>query len=105
LYVTIALQVSKEIKYFRIFILSYWFSFNLFAMTDGTFLKKLGERIESYRESIGLSRDGLAKKVGISRMQIYRIETGSDDGNPSVLVLKKIATELKISVSELINIE
>jgi len=71
-------------------------------MTDRVFLQKLGKRIESLRESAGLSRQILAEKVGISRMQLYRIETGSGDGNPSILVLRKISKELKVLLSELI---
>ena len=74
-------------------------------MTDKIFIQKLGKKIETFRESIGITRQEFAKKVGISRMQMYRIETGNAEGNPSILVLRKIAKELGISVSELVDIK
>ena len=72
---------------------------------DEIFLKRLGKRITKCRESLDspLSKQKLAEAVGISRMQMHRIETGSSDGNPSILVLRKIAWHLEITLAELVD--
>lgn len=73
-------------------------------MTEEQFLKKLGKKIEECRENVALSRQAFAERIGISRMQIYRIETGSSQGNPSILVLRKIAKEVGLPLNELLMI-
>lgn len=73
-------------------------------MTEEQFLKKLGKKIEECRENVALSRQAFAERIGVSRMQIYRIETGSSQGNPSILVLRKIAKEVGVPLNELLMI-
>jgi transcriptional regulator with XRE-family HTH domain len=35
-----------------------------------------GNRIQARREALGLSREDLAKRLGISALKLWRIETG-----------------------------
>ena len=73
--------------------------------SDEIFLKRLGKRITKCRESLDepMSKQKLAEAIGISRMQMHRIETGSSDSNPSILVLRKIAWHLEMPLSELLD--
>lgn len=71
-------------------------------MTDKQFLKKIGKKIQSIRETQGISVQNLAIKVGISRMELYRIEAG--DVNSSINVFRKISKELEIDISELVKV-
>lgn len=61
----------------------------------------IGENIKKLRKSMDISSSDLANAVGITRSQISKIETGSS--NPSIDVLKKIASTLNCTVSELIG--
>lgn len=70
-------------------------------MTDKQFLKKIGKKIHNIRETNGVSVQNLAIKVGISRMELYRIEAG--DVNSSINVLRKISKELGIELKELVD--
>jgi transcriptional regulator with XRE-family HTH domain len=45
-------------------------------MTDATFLKEVGERLEQMRLSRNLIRSELAEQAGISRSTLERIESG-----------------------------
>ncbi len=72
-------------------------------MTEEVYLIKLGEKICKKRESIGLSREEFAEKIKLTRMHIYRIERGE---NPTtIIVLRRIAKVLDISLAELVNIK
>lgn len=69
-------------------------------MTEKQYLKAVGQKIKSIRESQGISVQDLAKMVEISRMQLYRVEDGE---NPtSILVLRRISKVLGIALSELV---
>lgn len=71
-------------------------------MTDKQFLKKLGKKIKQLRESKDISVQNLAEQIGMSRMELYRIEAG--EVNSSINVLRKISKVTDISISELVNI-
>ena len=61
--------------------------------------KQLGYRIRYLREEKGLSIEALALEADINRNYLGDLERGTR--NPTVVVLNKIATALKVSLSEL----
>jgi transcriptional regulator with XRE-family HTH domain len=62
-------------------------------------LKKLGVKVRSLRMAKGLSQEEFAELCGLHRNYIGGIERG--ERNVAFLNLLKIATALKISLSEL----
>jgi transcriptional regulator with XRE-family HTH domain len=55
-------------------------------------LKKIGSKIRAERKRLGLSLEALAKKAGISKMTLQRIETSVT--SPSIVVLSQISSHL-----------
>ncbi|MBS1619752.1 MAG: helix-turn-helix transcriptional regulator [Bacteroidetes bacterium] len=72
-------------------------------MVKEALLKKFGQRLIKLREERGLSQSDLARLSGKDRQNIYRIEKGLL--NPTLFQLTELAEALKISVTELVNIE
>lgn len=69
-------------------------------MTEKQYLKVVGQKIKTLRETQGISVQDLAQMTEISRMQLYRIEDGE---NPtSILILRRISKVLGIALSELV---
>ena len=64
-------------------------------------LNRIGARIRAERKRMGLSLEAFAKKVGISKMTLHRIETGVS--SPSITCLIEIAFHLKQPVEALIK--
>jgi transcriptional regulator with XRE-family HTH domain len=64
-------------------------------------LKNIGSKIRAERKHLGLSLEALAKKVGISKMTLQRIETGAT--SPSIIHLTEIAFHLKRPVDSIIR--
>jgi XRE family transcriptional regulator, regulator of sulfur utilization len=64
---------------------------------------EFGENLRRLRESQGLSIRSLAAMAEVGYVSIFRIEAGQQD--PTLSMLKKIATTLNVSVSELIGEE
>jgi transcriptional regulator with XRE-family HTH domain len=64
-------------------------------------LRRIGARIRRERNRLGLSLEGLARKVGISKMTLHRIETGNT--SPSVITLTEISFHLKQPIESLIK--
>jgi len=60
----------------------------------------LGERIRRLREAMGLSQDELAKRAGIGRVTLSRIENGEQ--SPRLSTLEALAQALGISIEQLI---
>lgn len=58
------------------------------------FFKEVGERISKKRKSKGLSLEKLGLEVGLSRMQMHRIETGYNITLKTILKLA-IALDMK----------
>jgi transcriptional regulator with XRE-family HTH domain len=58
---------------------------------------KLGKVIAALRKQAGISQEELAFRASIDRTYISQIERGV--GNPSLLVIFKIAQALKVSMS------
>ncbi len=71
-------------------------------MTKATLLKKIGERITALREKQGLSQSDLARLAGKDRQSIHKVEKGQM--NASVFYLFEIATALKTTVADIVDI-
>ena len=69
-------------------------------MDEKEFLKLLGENIVRYREIIGLKQIDLAVKLNMEDSSLRRIEKGRT--NPTVLMLRRIADSLDVTVNELL---
>jgi len=66
-----------------------------------TSLKTLGQRIKKARKNKGLLQVDLAVRVGVSTGYIGSIEQGIR--YPSLKVLQKIAKQLKVNLSQLLQ--
>ena len=63
-------------------------------------LSRLGERLRSERERLGWPLDELARRSGVSRAMLSRVERG--DSSPTATVLGRISGAFGISVSGLL---
>ncbi|HSW96409.1 MAG TPA: helix-turn-helix transcriptional regulator [Candidatus Saccharimonadales bacterium] len=63
--------------------------------------KKLGKKIYQLRKEMNMTQEDLAFKVGVDRSYMGFLERG--EKNATVKTLTKIATSLKVSISELFN--
>jgi len=63
-------------------------------------LQTIGKNLRRIRKASGRSQEGLALDAEIDRTYVSQIERGI--ANPSILVLKKIASCLNASVSDLV---
>lgn len=63
--------------------------------------KVLGKKIKKIRKNVGLTQEGLAEKVRISRAYMGYIEQGRNA--PSLEVLEKIAKALKVNAGDLLK--
>ena len=64
-------------------------------------LNRIGAKIRAERNRLGLSLEALARKVGISKMTLHRIETGAS--SPSITCLSDISFHLKQPIEMLIK--
>ena len=71
-------------------------------MTEKTYLKKLGKKIEKKREELGLSVPELADKIELSKVHLYRIEAGEHSTN--ILILRRIAKNFGIGLDKLVGV-
>ncbi len=71
------------------------------ASEDAAFLGRLGSRVREARERRGLTRRSLAAASAVSERHLAGLEAGQ--GNISVLLLRKVATTLGLSVSDLVR--
>ncbi|MBI5425753.1 MAG: helix-turn-helix transcriptional regulator [Opitutae bacterium] len=62
----------------------------------------VGNRIKSLRIEKGLTLPGLAEKANLSKGLLYQIET-SEDANPSLETLNKIAKALGVTIALLLD--
>ncbi len=69
---------------------------------DQKYLEKVGKRIVTLREGLGISQEKLSELSGLDTRQIGRIERA--ENNSSISMVKKIADSLKIRVSELVDV-
>jgi transcriptional regulator with XRE-family HTH domain len=63
--------------------------------------KRFIMRLKQLRADRGMSQEALAKKAGISRVFVARLETGKQD--PTLTTLTKLAKALKVKVGELLE--
>jgi XRE family aerobic/anaerobic benzoate catabolism transcriptional regulator len=63
------------------------------------FLRSLGTRVRDLRNRRGLTRKLLAHESDVSERHLAQLESG--DGNISILLLRRIATVLRVSLDEL----
>lgn len=72
-------------------------------MNKNEYYIAIGAKIVAIRTEKGLRQEDLAEKMGVSRMQLYRIENGKV--NPTVGSLLDICSALNIKIVELLDIE
>ena len=63
--------------------------------------KRFAMRLKQMREARGLTQDALAKKVGVSRAYLARLEMGRHD--PPLSRLRKLAKALGVPVGTLLE--
>jgi transcriptional regulator with XRE-family HTH domain len=61
----------------------------------------IGRRIKEERESLGMSKAELARRLKVARNTVWRYEAGL--AVPSISTLEKIARELRTTPSELLR--
>ena len=64
-------------------------------------LKKLGDKVRTYREAAGLSQEALGNQTELGRTYISGVERGVR--NPSIVSLEKIARALGVTLSQLVE--
>ncbi len=70
-------------------------------MNDTEYLKKVGDNIVAIRKEKGISQVELANSIGMEDASLRRIEKGRI--NSSILILRRIAKGLDISVCDVIK--
>lgn len=68
---------------------------------DVQFLAGLGKRIREIRERRGMARKVLAKEADVSERYLAQLEAG--EGNISIVLLRRVALALGISLAELLS--
>jgi XRE family aerobic/anaerobic benzoate catabolism transcriptional regulator len=68
--------------------------------SDEEYLSLLGTRVRAARDARDLSRKQLAEYAEVSERYLAQLETGA--GNASVLVLRRVASALRLPMAELI---
>lgn len=63
--------------------------------------RRLSANVKRRRRDLGFSQEGLAFEAGIDRTYVSQIERGV--GNPSLLILTRLAATLKMKVVELLQ--
>lgn len=66
---------------------------------DGDFLLSLGSRVRELRNRRGMTRKMVSREADVSERHLAQLEAG--EGNVSVVLLKRIATALSVSLVEL----
>jgi XRE family transcriptional regulator, aerobic/anaerobic benzoate catabolism transcriptional regulator len=67
---------------------------------DTAYLARLGERVRAWRDDQGMTRKALSEASGISERYVAQLESGR--GNISILLLRKLARAMRISVESLV---
>jgi DNA-binding XRE family transcriptional regulator len=71
-------------------------------VTQGvTVLQRLGKRIRALRAERGMTQETIARRAGLSRAYLARLEIGRH--NPPILTLVKIAKALKVPIRDLLT--
>src|SRR4051812_26018810 len=70
---------------------------------DAFYLGRLGERVRAWRNAQGMTRKQLAEASGVSERYLAQLEGGR--GNISVLLLRRVARAMRVTVEELVREE
>src|SRR5690349_3939501 len=70
---------------------------------DALYLGRLGDRVRAWRNAHGMPRRLLAESSGVSERYLAQLEAGR--GNISILLLRRIARAMRVSVEELVREE
>src|SRR6266436_7874544 len=70
------------------------------SSADSDFLAALGRRVRELRERRGMTRKRMALEADVSERYLGQLETG--EGNVSVLLLRRIAAAMNVTVMELL---
>ena len=71
--------------------------------SNGDFLLFLGTRVRELRNRRGLTRKMMAKEADVSERHLAQLEAG--EGNVSIVLLRRIAAALHVSLAELFAVE
>jgi len=71
------------------------------AQQESAYLAQLGERVRAWRNGHGMTRKALAAASGVSERYLAQLEAGQ--GNISVLLLRKLAQAMQVSVESLVR--
>jgi XRE family aerobic/anaerobic benzoate catabolism transcriptional regulator len=71
--------------------------------SDEDFLRALGMRVRELRSRRGMTRKMVARESDVSERHLAQLELG--DGNVSVVLLRRIATALHVSLADLFTAE
>jgi XRE family aerobic/anaerobic benzoate catabolism transcriptional regulator len=72
-------------------------------MTETAYLSLLGERVRAWRSENGMTRKELSAASGVSERYLAQLEAG--EGNISVLLLRKVARAMGVTVESLVREE
>jgi len=72
-------------------------------MTETAYLSLLGDRVRAWRSENGMTRKALAAASGVSERYLAQLEAG--EGNISVLLLRKVARAMGVTVESLVREE
>ena len=72
-------------------------------MTETAYLSLLGDRVRAWRNAQGVTRKALSVASGVSERYLAQLEAG--EGNISVLLLRKVARAMGVSVESLVREE
>ncbi len=70
-------------------------------VTDAEFLGFVGARVRELRSLRGMTRKAVARDAEVSERHLAQLELG--DGNISILLLRRIATALNVSLADLFS--
>src|SRR5881628_3719317 len=70
---------------------------------EHVFLARLGERVRAWRTEHGMTRKQLSVASGVSERYLAQLEAGQ--GNMSVLLLRKVARAMSVSLERLVRDE
>jgi XRE family aerobic/anaerobic benzoate catabolism transcriptional regulator len=70
---------------------------------DAAYLARLGDRVRAWRSANGMTRKSLAAASGVSERYLAQLEGGQ--GNISVLLLRKLARAMEVTVDSLVREE
>jgi XRE family aerobic/anaerobic benzoate catabolism transcriptional regulator len=73
------------------------------SAADSQFLAAFGKRVRELRERRGLTRKLLAREANVSERYLGQLEAG--DGNVSIILLRRIASALHVTLSDMLTPE